>query len=337
MSKKTTIYDIAKRLNITAATISRALNDNPRISDATKQLVLETAKEMNYQPNRMAIALKNGKSNNVGVVVPYINRNFFSTVIRGIEEELYPNGYNVIICQTHDTEERECKLIKNLLKSQVEGIIISLARFTSDTDHFVNVIKNKIPLIFFDRKTELAGTSSVTIDDFQGGYAATKHLIENGCKRIAHLTVDSNVEIYQNRLEGYKAALKEFDIPFYPSLVLQLKSDIEEGKKAAKTLMTQEVVPDAIFSSSDHGALGAIKWLVENGHSVPQDVRVVGFGDEPFTQFMELSISSIYQNPFEMGKKAAQVFLKQVNAKGKRKQENLVLQPELIVRKSSQK
>lgn len=335
MPSKTTIYDIAKKLNISAATISRALNDNPRISSATKKLVLETAKEMNYEPNRLARALQNGRSNNVGVVVPYINRNFFSTVIRGIEEELYPHGYNVIICQTHETEERETQLIKNLLKSQVDGILISLARFTKNKNHFSEVVKNKIPLIFFDRKTKIDGASSVSLDDFEGGYTATKHLIENGCKRISHLTVDPSLEIYKNRLNGYKAALKEHGIPFKKELVIHLKSDIEEGKKAAKIVMSLKNKPDAIFSSSDHGALGAIKWLHQNGYRVPEDIKVVGFGDEPFTQFMELSISSIYQKPFEMGKQAAQVFLKQVKSKGKSKQQDLVLKPELMIRKSS--
>jgi LacI family transcriptional regulator len=335
MPNKTTIYDIAKKLNITAATISRALNDHPRISEATKQLVLETAKEMNYEPNRMAIALKSGKSNNVGVVVPYINGNFFSTAIRGIEEGLFPKGYNVIICQTHESEEREVKLINNLMKSHVEGIIISLSRFTKNTNHFTQVIKSKIPLIFFDRKISLEGSSSVTIDDYQGGYDATKHLIDNGCTRIAHLSVDSSLEIYKRRFEGYKAALEDHNIPFYPQLVLYSQSNMEEGKRVAKSLMSQKIKSDAIFSASDYVALGAIKWLKQNGYTIPKDIRVVGFGDEPFTQFMELSISSVDQYPFEMGKKAAEVFLKQVKSNGKSIQENLVLKPELIIRKSS--
>ena len=234
MENKTTIYDIAKRLNITAATVSRALNNNPRISKNTRKLVLETAKEMNYEPNRLAVALKNGKSNMVGVVVPYIDRKFFSTVIGGIESELYPEGYNIIIAQTHDEEKREIEIIRNLLKSQVAGIIISVARFTKETKHFQEAIKSDVPVVFFDRRINVNKSSSVMIDDYQGSYEATKHLIEQGRKRIGHLTVDLSLEIYTNRYNGYKDAIIDSGIEFDENLVVQLRSDIEEGKRAAE-------------------------------------------------------------------------------------------------------
>lgn len=338
MKGKATIYDIAKKLNITAATVSRALNDNPRISKATKKLVIETAREMNYEPNKLALALKKGKSNNVGVIVPYINRNFFSSIIRGIEEELYPRGYNVIISQTHEVEKREMEIIGNLLNAQVEGILISLSKSTKKTSHFKQVLRKNIPLVFFDRKVDLDGVSSVTIDDFQGGYDATQHLIDQGCKRIAHLTVGKTLEIYRERLEGYKQALKDNGLEFDEDLLVDLKSDIEEGKQAAQKLMGLETPPDAIFSTTDHGALGAIKWLTQNGYKIPKDVCVVGFSNEPFTQFMELSMSSVDQSPLEMGKMAAQVFLEQVEDSSKIKiEKKVILPPTLVIRQSSAK
>ena len=338
MKGKPTIYDIAKKLNITAATVSRALNNNPRISKVTKELVLKTAKEMNYEPNKLALALKKGKSNNIGVVVPYINRNFFSSVIRGIEEELFPKGYNVIISQTHESADREVDIINNLLNAQVEGIIISLAKFTKNTKHFEQVLKKKIPLIFFDRYQEMSGVSSVTIDDYQGSYDATAHLIEQGCDRIAHLTVDPTLSIYKHRLEGYQQALLDHSIPFREELVVKLKSDMEEGKRVAENLMALENPPNAIFSTSDYGALGAIKWLQGNGYKVPEDVCVVGFSNEPFTQFLDLSMSSVDQVPLEMGKMAAQVFLEQVNDGNNVKiEKKVVLSPSLIIRQSSTK
>lgn len=335
--KKTTIYDIAKELNITAATVSRALNNNPRISEETKKLVLATAKKLNYKQNRLAQALKSGKSKNVGVVVPLIDRNFFATVIRGIEEELNPQGYSVIITQTHEKEKNEIDIIQNLLNSQVDGILISVARYTNSQEHFDQVLEKNVPLIFFDRKKEIKGGSSVTIDDTFGAYQATKHLLEQGCRKIAHMTIDLSVLIYQNRLEGYKKALAEYHIPFRPDYVIALDSEIVAGKDAAKKLMSLPDPPDAIFSATDLGALGAIQHIRETGARIPEDFCVVGFSNEPFTQFMELPISSVDQSPLLMGKTAAKVFLEQIDSKGVKIEKNVVLNPSLEIRKSSLK
>lgn len=338
MSNKTTIYHIAKKLNITAATVSRALNNNPRISQATRELVMRTAEQMNYKQNRLALALQSGKSNIVGVVLPYINHTFFSTVIRGIEEELNPKGYNVIICQTHEDEKSEIKIIQNLLNSQVDGILISVSRKTTTNDHFKQVLKKNVPLIFFDRKKDIAGVSSVTLDDYKGAYDATQHLIDQGCSKIAHLSVDRSLQIYQNRFEGYKQALQDNGIDFEPNYLVGLKSEIEAGKGAAKKLMDLKDPPDAIFSSSDRGALGAIQYIKEIGLRIPEDFCVVGFSNEPFTHFMELPISSVDQSPLLMGKTAAKVFLEQITDAEKIKiEKKMVLSPTLEIRKSSLK
>ncbi len=338
MANKVTIYDIAKKLNITAATVSRALNDNPKISEATKKLVIETAKKMNYEPNKLARALKQGKSNIVGVVVPYINRNFFSTVIRGIEEELYPKGYQIIISQTHEMEDRELATIKNLLNAQVEGIIISLSNNSNSDAQYKQIVKKGIPLVFFDRKKDLKGVSSVVIDDFSGSYDSTIHLIEQGCKRIAYLAVDNNLELYKNRYEGYKKALQDKGLELNKKYTIKLQSRIEEGVIAAQKLMGLSLPPDGIVSSTDYGALGAIKWLTKNGYKIPDDVCVVGFSNEPFTEFMDPSISTVDQAPLEMGKNAARVFYEQANSSEKVKVEKkVILSPTLKIRKSSLK
>lgn len=335
MSKKTTIYDIAKALNITAATVSRALNNNPRISEDTKKMVLKTAKRLNYKQNRLALALKSGKSKNVGVVLPIINRNFFSNVIRGIEEELNPMGYNVIICQTHDDEKKEADVIQNLLNAQVDGIIMSIARRTKSIEHFKQVLKKNIPLIFFDRKMDVKGASSVTLDDYRGAYEATQHLIDQGCTKIAHFTVDRSLEIYKNRFEGYKQALLDNGIGFNEKYVLGIESKIKAGKEAAKRLMELAVPPNALFSASDLGALGAIQYLKDIGIRIPQDFCVVGFSNEPFTQFMELTISSVDQSPLLMGRTAAKVFLEQMNTNNATIEKRMVLAPSLEIRNSS--
>lgn len=339
MGGKTTIYDIAKELNITAATVSRALNDNPKISKKTRKLVLETAARMNYEQNKLALALKSGKSYNVGVIVPRIDSNFFASIIRGIEEELYPKGYHVIICQTHDQEDLEIGNINSLLNAQVDGILMSISNAKlEDNLSFQKLLKKNIPLIFFDRKKDIKGVSSVTIDDFKGAYDATQHLIDQGYKRIAHLSNDRLLLIFKNRYLGYKQAIIDNGLEFDESLVIETVSKVHEGKKTTKILLDMERPPDAIFSSSDFTALGAIQEIKERGLRIPEDISIIGFSNEPFTKFMELSITSVDQSPTEMGRITAQVFLEEVNNGKKIKSEkHVVLAPELMVRRSSQK
>ncbi|MFH0999942.1 MAG: LacI family DNA-binding transcriptional regulator [Bacteroidota bacterium] len=339
MAKKTTIYDIAKKLNITAATVSRALNNNQKISQATKDLVLKTASSMNYEQNKLALALKSGKSNTVGVIVPNINRDFFASVISGIEETLYPKGYHVIICQTHDIKDFEVKNIEALLNAQVDGIFISISKANEDQDKAINrILQKNVPLIFFDRKKTIDGVSCVTINDFEGGYKATQHLIDQGCKRIAHFCGDLTIEIYQERFRGYKQALHDNRYAFKQDYVIETKSDVEEGHMALKKLLKLSLPPDAIFSSSDFAALGAIQELKAQGIRIPEEICVVGFSNEPFTKFMELSITTVDQSPIEMGKISANVFLEQMKNSGKSKiEKRVVLTPELLIRKSSLK
>ncbi|KSA14707.1 MAG: LacI family DNA-binding transcriptional regulator [Maribacter dokdonensis] len=338
MSKKATIYDIAKELNITAATVSRALNNNPKISEKTRNLVLATATKLNYKQNRLALALKSGKSKNVGVVVPFINKNFFASVIRGIEDELYPKGFHVIISQTYEDRNREKKIIQNLLNAQVDGILLSTSFTEQNKDEFKETVKKSTPFILFDRVLRFNEISTVTIDDYQGGFVATEHLIAQGCKKIAHFDVDQSIELYQHRFKGYKDALAKHNIPFRKEYVISLQSNMEAGKDAAKTLMNLPEPPDAIFSSTDNGLLGAVKYLQSKSIKIPEDLSVVGFSNEPFTQFMEPSISSVDQSPLEMGKMAAKVFLEQIeNDSNEKVQNNVVLPAKLIVRKSSSK
>lgn len=339
MSKKTTIYDIAKALNITAATVSRALNNNPKISEATKELVLETASKMNYEQNKLAQALKSGKSYNVGVIVPRIDSNFFASIIRGVEEELYPKGYHVIICQTHDQEDLETGNINSLLNAQVDGILMSISNAKIESKQvFKNLLRKNVPLIFFDRKKDIEGVSSVTVDDYKGAYEATQHLINQGCKRIAHLSNDRLLLIFKNRYLGCKQAIIDNGLEFDENLVIETTSKVIEGRKTTKQFLDMENRPDAIFSSSDFTALGAIEEIKAHGLKIPEDIAVAGFSNEPFTRFMELSITSVDQSPIEMGRLAAQVFLEEVgNGKKIKSKKEVVLIPELIVRKSSQK
>lgn len=342
MTRRTTIYDIAKELDISAASVSRALNNNPKISEATRKLVIETAAKMNYKQNKLALALRSGKSFNVGVIVPRIDSNFFASVIRGIEEELYAHKYNVIICQTHEDETRELENINTLLNAQVDGILMSVSNVNSVNINSENdlilkkIIEKNVPLIFFDRKKNIDGVSSVTVNDYEVSYLATKHLIEQGCSRIAHFKGNQSLEIFKNRLQGYKQALLDSGIEFNEDYVIQTKSDVNAGRTAVDMLMKLKTLPDAIFSSSDFAALGAIQQLKAEGKRIPEDICVVGFGNEPFTDFMELPMSTVDQVPLEMGRMTAKVFLEHVNNIGKIKIENkVVLTSELNIRKSS--
>lgn len=334
--EKVTIYDISKKLDISAATVSRALNNNPKISEKTRKLVAKTALEMNYKQNRLAKALKQGRTNNVGIIVPYINRSFFSSVIRGIEEELGPHGYHVIICQSHEEQENEAEQLNALLNTQIDGIFMSISKTTQNTDHIKKALEDNTPLIFFDRKIDLPGVSSVVLDDFKAGYISTEHLIKEGCKRIAHLSGDINLEIYKNRFEGYKSALMDNNIEFREELVILTSSKIESGIQAVNELWKLKNKPDAIFSAGDYAALGAIQELKTRKIKIPEEVCVVGFSNEPFTKYMELPITSIDQTPQTMGKIAAQVFLEQIKeTKTLSIEKKVVLSPELFVRESS--
>lgn len=336
MSDKVTIYDIAKKLGITAATVSRALNNNPKISEATRKLVIQTAKEMDYKQNRLAKALKSGKSHNVAVIVPYINKNFFASVIGGIEEELNPLGYHVIICQSHDREKQEIEHVNALLNAQVDGILMSIAKTTRQYHHFERVLAEKVPLVFFDRGVALDGVGQVTVDDFKGGHLATAHLIAQGCRKVAHFSGDPSLDIYRNRAAGYKQALKEHGLKVHPHYYISDVSSIEAGIAAVDQWMALDDPPDALFSSSDHVALGAIQRLKTMGIRIPEDFCVVGFSNEPFTGFMELPISTVEQFPMQMGRLTAQTFIDQLK-EGEQLQvgRNIVLSPELLIRKSS--
>ncbi|MFD2825396.1 LacI family DNA-binding transcriptional regulator [Leeuwenhoekiella polynyae] len=337
--EKVTIYDISKKLNISAATVSRALNNSNRVSLKTKELVLKTAKDLNYQQNTLALALKSGRTFNVGVVVPYINHTFFASVIRGIEEELEPKGYHVIICQSHENVENEAKQIKALLNTHIDGIFISVSKTTEDIKHIEAVRDEGVPLIFFDRKMDISGVSSVTINDYEGAFAATEHLIKQGYTKIAHIGGDPKLQIYKHRYDGYIAALKVNNIAIDESRILEVSSTVEAGIAAVQDLLNKKTEFDAIFSASDYVALGAMRELRSRDFKIPQDVGIVGFSNEPFTKYLERPLTTVGQTPVLMGQIAAQVFLEQIKEKNKSVQveKRVVLMPELYERETSLK
>jgi LacI family transcriptional regulator len=296
------------------------------------------AKTLNYKPNNVASALRNGKTQIIGMLVPLIDRAFFSSIIRGVEQVAEGFNYHVIVSQSYENMENEKKAIKAFLNAQVDGVVVSVSKTTKDFSHLLEILESGIPLILFDRTTNQLSTSQVVIDDYQGGYMATAHLIEQGCKRIVYLMPYQNLAIYKERYRGYLDALRDYDLEPDEQLVLTGNSQLQDGRKHAESLLKNNLEFDAIFSASDYCALGAMQVLKENNIRIPQDVAIVGFSDEPFTSFTDPSISSVNQYPKEIGVTVANLFFEALNSSKKNViPKKTVIQPQLIVRASSLK
>lgn len=336
--EKATIHDIAEKLNITASTVSRALKDHPRISTETKKAVLKVAQKLNYQPNHIAAALRSGKSNIIGIIVPTVDRSFFSSVIRGIEEIANAAKYNVMICQSYDTYEKEAQTIEALLNARVDGIIVSHSKDAKDFNHFLKIKERGIPLILFDRSNNDLEVSQVVIDDFLGAYKATEHLIQQGCKRIAHFTNTLKISIYKERLRGYREALLNYDIKYDESLVVESNLQVEDGRTSMLQLLKLKELPDAIFSASALGVMGAMQVLKERKIKIPEEVALVGFSNESFTLFTDPTLTTVDQHSMRMGNAAAEIFLEEISSDSQKFiPQKIVLTPELVVRQSSLK
>lgn len=335
-----TIKDIARELGISPSTVSRALKDHPDISPDTKKAVNELAEKLNYQPNIVALSLRQSKTNTIGVIIPEIVHFFFSTIISGIEDVAYSAGYNVIITQSNESEAREILDMKALFNSRVDGMLMSVSRETTNFEHIESMLAKGVPIVFFDRVYNTDQASKIIVDDFTGAKDATLHLIEQGCKRIAHIEGPPNLDISKQRLEGYKEALKENNIPFSKELVAICPSgSIEEGKKATEKLLSLKNPPDAIFATNDPAAMGAMQAIKEKGLKMPKDIALVGFSNWFFSALMDPPLSSVDQPGFEMGQEAAKLLIRQIEKQDKDDLEILpetkVLKTRLIVRESS--
>jgi len=336
IKKKTTIKDIANVLNISAAAVSKALHDDSRISEKTKKAVKQVAKNLNYQPNHLASALRSGKSKLVGVIVPRTNSNFFSSVIQNIEEVLNKKGYNIIITQSNESFKKECDSIDTLLFTQVDGIIASMANETVDLSYYEKVKSKGIPLILFDRGENDLNVDYIGIDDYKSSHIIVEHLVNRGCKRIAHIGGHKRTRIFNNRIKGYIDALTKHNLPLNEELLTESGLTIEDGRKMMYQLLKLKEKPDAVYAAGDYAALGALQVLNERNINVPEEIALVGFGNEPFTSLVSPSISTVNQHSGEIGKIAAETFIKRINQKNlKPKLSKNILESELIIRDSS--
>jgi LacI family transcriptional regulator len=336
--KKITIKDIANVLGLSTSAISKALNDDSRISEKTKVAVRQVAKNLNYQPNHLASALRSGKSKLVGVIIPRNNSSFFSSVLKNIEEVLNSNGYNIIITQSYESFEKECKCIESLLFTQVDGIIASMANETSDFSFYEKIKAKGIPLVLFDRGELGLDVDYVGIDDYQTSFKIVDHLVAQGCQKIAHLGGFDDTRVYGNRIKGYKDAIKKHGMTVDDAIISRSKLLIEDGRTIMKRLLNLPSPPDAIYAASDFAALGALQVLQENKIKVPEEMALVGFSNEPFTSYLSPSISTVNQNSEQIGKLAAEAFLNRIeNPLEEGEINKIIIETELLVRASSNK
>jgi len=324
--KRTTIYDIAEKLNIAPSSVSRALNNGRHVNDATRQLVLKTANELNYKRNTLASNLRKGQSKTIGVVVPFINQDFFSNVIAGIEDAAYQKGYNLIICQSNELQSKEIKCVNTLINQQVDCIVISIAADSSGHRHLQNVIDNGIQLIQFDRVAEELETLKVINDNEQASLEAVTHIIEQGYKRIALLEGPQNLQIFRQRKTGYLNALKKHGMPIVDELIIENAWTKELGAKATRKLLHLSSPPDAIFAStSDFSALGVLEVAIAMGMKVPSELGICGYSNEAFTEITSPSITTIDQFSVYMGKTVVNLYFQEIENK-----EDMAMAPKII-------
>lgn len=328
--------DLARELGVSMTTISRALSDHHSIGPATKQKVLKLAKKLNYQPNHLAAALRRGKSRLLGVIVPYIEGRFFPSVVHGIETAASKAGFNIIICQSNEDVVHERRSIETLLSAQVAGILVSLSRTTIDFRHFEKVQKRGIPLVFFDRILEGDHVNAVVLNDREGAYQSTRHLLEQGCRRIAHFAGPQHLNIYQNRRLGYLDALQSYGVPLDEELIGCFDMSQEQGAEQMSRLLALPAPPDGVFAAGDSSLLGALQLLKSRGIRVPQDVALAGFSNEGFTAITEPRLTSVDQRCEEMGQASVRLFLELLETAGANAtHRQVILQPELFIRESS--
>jgi len=331
-----TIHDIARELNVSASTVSRALQNHPRISQTTREAVQKLARQYNYQPNVVASSLRKGMSNTVGVIVPRINRNFFANVIGGMEEILAAAGQHLMICQTHENYDSEVMAIQTLINARVNAIILSISMETTRSEHLSVLRDLGIRLFFFDRLFEGISAGSVVIDDKKGAFQNVKHLLDQGYSRIVHVAGSDRIPIYRERKNGYLEAMQQAGIEVDPGWILEESLVLEGGIKAFHRAIVQTPVPDAFFCAGDYAALGVLQAAKKYGLKIPGQLGITGFANEPFTAFLEPALTTVDQGGEEMGRQVARMYLGCGDSDiATDKCERIVLEPELIIRESS--
>lgn len=307
------IKDIAKILNISTSTVSRALRDTYDVNPETQKQVLELAAKLGYKPNIHASALASGSTRNIVVVIPFITNYYFSSVISGIQETAYGKGYNIVLLLTNDDADREKYLIENLSISNLDGLLVSIASGTSHTHHFESIINKGVPIVFFDRVPQDLESSKVIQDDYYGAFRATEYLINKGYRRIAHLSGNLHLLITQNRLKGYIDALNKYKIRVRPEWIIHSGFSCQHGEEDMDRIFELEEMPNGIFAINDRKAVGAIIAIKRKGKTVGKDIGVIGFTNDPISLIVEPSLTTVEEPAFEIGQKSCELLIKHLN------------------------
>ena len=336
MSKDVTIYDLARELNLSPATISRGLKNNKRISRETTKKILAKAEEMGYRHNNFASSLRKQKSHTIGVVVHELNSNFITSVLAGIEKVSTEAGYDLIIAHSSESFKKEASNALNLFHKRVDGLIASLSFDTTTLEHFQPFVDKGIPLVFFDRVEESSDTPKVIIDNYKCGYQATQHLIEQGCKRIVMVTASLNRNVYAQRFRGYRDALYDQKIKFDESLLLIKDLSEKCGREAALEIMAMDPMPDGAFITNDFSAAICMQTLKEHGLSIPEDIAIVGFNNDAISKIIEPQLTTINYPGIDVGEIAARNLIGHLSGDYNMQQTNtIIVKSELIIRASS--
>jgi LacI family transcriptional regulator len=334
--KEITIYDLAQKLNISAATVSRGLADHPAINKATKKKIYDLATELGYRSNKFASNLRKQQTNTIGVIVPRLNSLFMSSVISGIEKIINNAGYNLIIAQSFEQEAKERTNTTTMFNSRVDGLIVSLSSDTQDFSHFDTFIKKNIPIVFFDRIAKEIDATKVLIDNFKAGYQATSHLLDQGCKEILHITGNITRNVYKDRFEGYKKALEERQIDYDPTLFFSNDLSEQAVQDTINEILKRKKLPDGLFITNDSAAAYALTILKQAGLNVPNDIAIVGFNNDLISQVTEPAITTINYPGKEMGETIARIILNRLNEDlDPNITSTVTLNSELVIRASS--
>jgi LacI family transcriptional regulator len=336
IEKEVTIYDIAKKLNISPATVSRGIKDHPAISKKTKKKIFDMAKELGYRSNHFARSLRQNHTHTIGVIVHELNSNFITSVLAGIEKVAAEAGYDLIIAHSSENAVKEEANARNLFHKRVDGLIASLSFDTTNLDHFKPFVDKGVPVIFFDRVEENANSPVVIIDNSRCGYIATKHLIDQGCKRIVHVTSSLKRNVYSQRFKGYKDALFDSNLPFDDSMLLVNDLSEKAGIESALQILKMKPLPDGAFITNDFVAAVCMRTLKEHGVSIPEDIAIVGFNNDAVGKLIEPALTTINYPGIDMGEIAARNLINHLKGVSNIQQTNtIIVRSDLIVRKSS--
>jgi len=334
LNKQVTLKDLARKLRLSVSTVSRALRDVQDINPETKKQVLALAQELNYEPNLIAKSLVNKQTKVIGVILPVIASRYFANALSGMMEIADARGYHIMFCQSDESVEKEIFSIKKLVSIRIDGLLISVSKDTHDPEAFLKLQAKGIPVVFFDRALEEVDATKVTVDQHEGAFLAVEHLINRGCTRIAHIAGPRHLSIAVQRLQGYLDALAKYDIPVNDDYIVYCEDFQENALEKIKFLFNLDNKPNGIFAVNDSSAIICMKYLQDLNYKIPEDVAIVGYNNDPVSEVVWPTLTTIMQPSYEVGKLATELLIQEIESSGIAYHQE-ILNSRLIVRSSS--